>query len=97
MPIVFHDGVGYNRLQWRMTLPPAGDDVFYKVRELDSWLLISWKLYGDIRYWYMIASAYVHDLAKDGASRDLLDTVGNPVPNTILRAPSRSRALLLLT
>jgi len=96
IPTVYLDGIPYNRFPKPSVLGYARDDQYYKVLERDSWLLISWKLYGDIRFWYLVAMCYIHDVLSDTAPRQLLDTTGDPEPGTMLRAPSRQRASLLI-
>ena len=89
------DGIWFNRLYAPRIYPPAQLDEFYQVVHGDTWLLISWKVYGDIRYWPVIAEMYVEDMADNGeGSRDDMDTCGDPPPGTILRLPSRSRMLM---
>jgi phage baseplate assembly protein W len=73
---------------------PAADDQYYKVQTDDTWLLISWSLYGDIRHWHMLADMYSRDVSQEGSPRSSMDTVGDPVPGTLLRAPSRTRVML---
>jgi len=88
-------GICYNRLRKPTYLPPARDDEFYTVKHGDTWLLISWELYRDIRYWPYLAQMWVDDQAEDGATRDsTIDTTGDPVMGTVLRVPSRTRMLM---
>lgn len=96
--VLEYDGIQYVRLP-RLATPilPAADDQFYKVKLADTWLLISWELYHDIRFWWVIARMASEDNATLGASRDTMSTCGDPVPGTILRAPSRTRLLTQLS
>jgi len=86
----------YLRLKKSSTIQtPRNDDIFYTVGHKDTWLLISWANYQDIRYWYFISQFYLDDVCETG-SRDLLDTCGDPPPNELLRLPSRKRLLMEL-
>jgi hypothetical protein len=94
------DGIQYIRFQRPYIpkmLPPARDDQFYRVREDDTWLLISWRLYDDIRYWSILAAMYVQDSAEQNLGRDTMDNTGNPASGTVLRAPSKVRVLMELS
>lgn len=90
------DGIGYIRARMGRPLPPRSDDQFYEVAHYDSWLLISWKVYQDIRFWWVIADCFIQDSAQRGDPRSTLDTTGDPVPGTMLRMPARARVLLEL-
>lgn len=78
-------------------LPPQNDDIFYKVRHKDTWLMISWNLYGDIRYWNIIAELWVQDQAANGASRSTMNITDVPPYGTALRLPSKARLLSQLS
>lgn len=73
---------------------PRSDDRFYKVRHKDTWMLISWRNYGDIRYWPALAEIWIYDQAQDRAGRSHMDPCLVPEPGTILRVPSTARMLL---
>jgi phage baseplate assembly protein W len=90
----FSDG-GNNVLRVTIpkVIPPAPDDQFYRTKYRDSWLLISWRLYGDIRFWNVIAQTWVQDSAASGGTRDCLNITDPPVMGTVLRAPSKTRLL----
>lgn len=92
-----HDGIHYDRFPRREPIPPAYDDEFYTTQYGDSWLLISWNLYGDIRYWPYIARMYGDDAAEDGLTRQSLDPANDPEIGTVLRVPSRTRMLTELS
>ncbi len=88
------DGIKYIRARRARVMTPRPDDLFYEVQHYDSWLLIAWKQYQEIRAWYLIADTYLQDCAQRGEPRARLDTTGDPDPGTILRMPSRTRALM---
>jgi hypothetical protein len=71
----------------------ATDDDFILMKHTDSWLLMSWDSYGDIRSWDKISDMYLEDQAKNGASRDTMDILSTPPYGTSLRVPSRARIL----
>lgn len=93
---IVYDIGGTRFIRPRVAKPvlPAKDDQFYEVKHGDTWLLISWELYGDIRFHWLLTQIAVSDAAADGASRDAMDTLGDPVPGTVLRVPSRTRMLM---
>ena len=74
----------------------ASDDIFYKVKHYDTWLLISHELYNDIRFWWVVTDFYLQDAINDGKSRSVMDTTGNPTPGDLIRVPSRERLLMEL-
>jgi phage baseplate assembly protein W len=82
------------RVKRPIPFPMARDDIFYKVNPTDTWLLISWFTYQDIRYWWVPAQIFAYDTSRLGGSREALDITGNPAPGTLLRMPSRSRLLV---
>lgn len=75
---------------------PRHDDQFYEVKYGDTWLLISYEMYGDTRFWWIIAELAANDAAEAGESRAFMDTTGDPEPGRMLRAPSRTRLLMEL-
>ena len=70
------------------------DDMFYTVKNMDTWLLIAWELYQDIRYWWVVVDSFIEDKGVSGASRDYMDCVGNPIAGETIRVPSRRRLLM---
>lgn len=94
---IYKDGAtSYIRPRKFMDIPPGPDDLFYEVIQDDTWLLISWKAYKDIRAWWLIAQIAVNEYAAQEESRDFMDHTGDPIPGTLLRIPSRSRLLTQL-
>lgn len=87
-------GIKYVRFDLKVDRPPDNNDRFHTVEPYDSWFSISYKLYGEIRYAYVLAKNYVMDAAKAGLSRKYLDVTGDPEPGTILRYPSRTTLLM---
>lgn len=89
------NGVRFIRPRRVLPMPQRHDDIFYRVAHGDTWLLISWKHYQDIRYWWVIGDMAVQDAAAAGKSRDEgMDITGDPEPGTLLRLPSRTRLLM---
>ncbi|MEW6352112.1 MAG: GPW/gp25 family protein [Thermodesulfobacteriota bacterium] len=84
------------RIRPSLLIEPRPDDIFYEVRHFDTWLLISHRVYGDIRHWHVIAECAVQDAANREESRDVMDTNTDPEPGTVLRMPSRTRLLMEL-
>jgi phage baseplate assembly protein W len=74
-------------------LPPRSDDEFYPVEYGDTYLLIAWKVYTDVRFWWPIADMAVYDAAQAGESWDALDITDELEPGTLLRRPSHARLL----
>ena len=72
----------------------AYDDIFYTVKNADTWLLMSWELYQDIRFWWVCVDSFIEDKGLDGESRDYMDCVGNPLAGEVIRVPSRRRLLM---
>lgn len=75
----------------------AYDDIFYTVKNMDTWLLISWELYQDIRNWWIVVDSYIEDKGILGESRSYMDCVGNPIAGEVIRVPSRRRLLMELS
>lgn len=88
------DGIPYTRIMPYRRLEYASDDSYYTVIRGDTWLLLSWKFYGDIRYWYILARNYIADSAESGLSREHMDTLGDPPLSASLRVPSKKRILM---
>ena len=76
-------------------IDPASDDSFYEVKPLDTWYLISWYAYSDVRYWYYPFLAYMQDRVGDGATRDMMNPDVEPIPGDVIRMPSPQHLLLL--
>ena len=74
-------------------LPPRPDDVFYTVVYGDTYLMIAFKLYADVRFWWPIADMRVYDAAQAGESWDALDITDELALGDMLRAPSKARIL----
>ena len=90
------DSYSYLRLRNQQILvPPAPDDIYYTVKPLDTWMLIAWALYGEIRYWYYPFLAYMQDNTGEAATRDSMSPDIDPTPGSLIRAPSTSRILIL--
>ena len=85
----------YIRLLKNIGIPPAPDDIFYMIKPADTWMLISYDLLGEVRYWFYPYLCYIQDKAKEGGTRDILNPDGLPEPGTLLRIPSRERILLI--
>lgn len=88
------NGVRFIRPRQSLPMPPRPDDIFYRIAHGDTWLLIAWKNYGDVRYWWVIADMFVQDSAAAGESIDMADTTGDPEPGTLIRLPSQTRLLM---
>jgi phage baseplate assembly protein W len=88
-------GVDYirNRTVLKSSCIPQKNDMFYKVKGGDSWLLASWEMYGDIRFWWILVDFYVYDAGEAGASRSHMDNTSEPEQGDTLRGPSKSRLL----
>jgi len=92
---VYTDGdVQYIRPRKMRPAPFSADDQFYETVYGDTWLLVSHKLYGDIRFWWVVTDYYIQDAAERGESSDKMETCGDPEPGTLLRVPSRTRLLM---
>jgi phage baseplate assembly protein W len=94
MPAHEIEGIRFLRPRESVPLPPQSDDTFYEVKHGDTWLLISHRLYGDIRYWWAIADMFIEDAATAGMSIDAMDITSDPEPGTLLRCPSVARLLM---
>ncbi len=90
----YRDGSDYIRLRRYTPLPFSSGDTFHTVMRGDTWLLLSWRFYNDIRYWHILARCYVNDAANAGLDRSYLNTLADPPIGTLLRVPSRTRILL---
>lgn len=88
------NGERYLRARKVMPLEYAPDDQFYTVLRGDTWLTISWELYRDVRFWWVIADYYTNDMAQAGVSRLKGLKISEELePGTLLRAPSKARIL----
>jgi phage baseplate assembly protein W len=81
------------RLRQVGPISTASDDGFYETQRNDNWWRVSWALYRDVRFWWVIADFYVNDMAESGGSSDALDVTDDLPPGTLLRAPSKARLL----
>lgn len=95
---VYLDGqIRYIRPRRMRPIRPRYDDLFYQVVHYDTWYLISYRVYGDIRWAWIITDCYVQDAAERGEPRSqALDNCIDPEPGTLLRMPSRARLLMEL-
>ena len=93
MTAQYRDGIKFLRFPRTKIIPFAPDDTYYKVKINDTWLLASYELYNDIRYWWVIATCYTNDAAAQGLGRDTMDNCGDPVAGTYIRVPSHTRIL----
>lgn len=90
--VVNRDGNTYIRLRNRdFEFLPARDDTFYKVALLDTWLLASWAIYKDVRFWPIVSRGYVMD--RETQSRDIMKVLSDPSVGEIIRVPSRNRLM----
>lgn len=86
------DNISYVRLRNRRgVFQPAQDDIFYRTVPTDTWLLISWHQYGDIRFWPIVARNFINDNTNE--SRGIMNILRDPESGIVLRLPSRSRLL----
>lgn len=91
------NGETYIRPRVTLRIDPAADDGWYETIYNDTWLLVSHRVYGDFRLWWVIADAYAQDAASEGTSRSqCFDVTAEPEPGTLLRIPSRTRVLMEL-
>jgi len=93
--VITRDGQDYIRLRAPRYLTQQADDIFYKVKPKDTWLLISWEVYGDIRYWNQCALCYAYDQAAVNADRSYMDTTGDPPVGETIRLPSKTSIMTL--
>ena len=85
----------YIRPRYPEYLPPAPDDIFYKVKAGDSWLLVADNVYKDIRYHWIVTQTTYIDAAKNGDDRAAMYRLfSDPTPGEYLRLPTRNRALM---
>ena len=93
-PAIEINGERYLRARKVMPIDHAPDDQFYTVKRGDTWLMISWELYRDVRFWWAIADCYTNDMAEAGMSRRKGLKISEELePGTLLRAPSKARIL----
>jgi phage baseplate assembly protein W len=71
----------------------APDDRYHKVKHNQTWMLISYDLYSDIRFWRTIAHIYIQDNAEIGSARSILNPSYKLKYGTLLRVPSTARIL----
>jgi phage baseplate assembly protein W len=88
------NGERYLRARKVMPIDHAPDDGFYTVLHGDTWLTISWELYRDVRFDWVIQDYYTNDAAEAGVSRSKgLKITEELEPGTLLRYPSKARIL----
>jgi nucleoid-associated protein YgaU len=90
----FRDNHDYIRLQKYEPIPVSSNDSFYSVKRGDTWLLLSYKFYGDIRWWYTLARCYISDSADAGLGRSNMKTLDDPPIGTMLRIPPKVTILM---
>lgn len=84
----------YLRARKVLPLDHQPDDQYYTVRRGDTWLMISYRLYDDVRFWWAVADCYTNDAADAGMNRrTTLKITEELEPGTLLRAPSKARIL----
>jgi phage baseplate assembly protein W len=71
-----------------MPIAPAADDIFVRVGQKDTLLLIAYTVYGDIRLWWVLADILVQE--RDG-KRTGYSNFNLPPAGTIVRLPSKAR------
>jgi phage baseplate assembly protein W len=91
----YNNGNKYLRLRKNIDLLPFPDDLFHKVKPLETWMLIAYDELGDVRYWEYPYLCYIQDKAKEGGTRDILNPNLEIEPGTLLRMPSKERILLI--
>jgi hypothetical protein len=69
----YYNDYKYIRVAKNMDITPANDDIFYQVMPLDTPMLASWFCYGTPLYWHYLWSAYLYDMSKLGATRDIIN------------------------
>jgi phage baseplate assembly protein W len=92
--LYYKDNIRFSRPRIPRFMRPSTGDRYHTVIKGDTWLLLSWKYYSDIRFWYHIAISYVFDQAMAGAPSSTLDTTGNPPISSTIRIPDKKRVLL---
>lgn len=92
--IYYYNNIKFTRPRIPLFFRPGVGDQYHTVVRGDTWLSLSWKFYGDIRFWYHIATSYVFDRSMEGGDTTCLDTTGNPPISEIIRIPDKKRVLL---
>ena len=93
-PAIEINGERFLRARKVLPIDRAPDDQFYPVRRGDTWLTISYNLYTDVRFDWVIRDCYTNDAAEAGMSRTKgLKITEELEPGTLLRAPSKARIL----
>jgi len=90
----YRSGIRYSRVQKRLLVPYGTEDQYYVAKKGDTWLLLSWKFYGDIRYWYILARLYVSD--NSDMDRSIISPLVDPPVGAILRIPPKPAILMEL-
>jgi phage baseplate assembly protein W len=93
----YNNDLKYLRILRNINIPPAPDDIFYMIKPADTWMLISYALLGEVRYWFYPYLCYIQDKAIEGGTRDILNPNNFPETGTLLRVPSKERILLINT
>lgn len=93
---IYKDTERYIRPRRFRPTPPRYDDQFYETVYGDTWLLVSYKAFGDQRYWWVAKDFHTYDNALDGQPRETMNPNTDPEPGELLRMPSKSRLLLEL-
>jgi phage baseplate assembly protein W len=93
-PTSVRDGSPYTRIMPYKNLSLSSGDSYHTIIRGDTWLSLSWKFYGDIRYWYVLARNYIADSAAAGLNREHMDTLGDPPLSASLRIPSKQRIMM---
>jgi phage baseplate assembly protein W len=87
----------YIRNRVALNIETSNSDSWYETIYGDTWYLVSYKNYGDIRLSWIIADTYAQDCCSSSQilSRDFcLDPTAELVQGTILRIPDRVRVLM---
>lgn len=95
--VLDRSGENYVRLRKPRFLSSRNEDIFYKVKPKDTWLLIAWEVYGDIRLWHHAALCYSYDHAANEGDRSYMDTTGDPPAGETIRLPSKTRLMTLVS
>lgn len=90
----FRNSHDYIRLQKYKPIPLSSNDSFYSVKRGDTWLLLAYKFYKDIRLWYYLARCYISDSADAGLGRVNMKTLADPLIGTMLRVPPKATILM---
>lgn len=92
--IFYYNNIKFIRPRIPQFFRPSIGDQYYTAIRGDTWLSLSWKFYGDIRFWHHIATTYVFDCSMEGGPSSCMDTTGNPPVGETIRIPDKKRVLL---